>query len=96
MLRADIFSMLSVCQSNCFVDNLKTSRSIRRGLLELVKRTQDINDADETIPFIKGGDKNVILDKCLRNEASDVMTVNMPEHWELQRLRDKEEQLSQD
>ena len=86
MLRADIFCMLSVCNSIQFVKGMKVHRHIREGLLGMVKRTQDINSADECIPFMKNWDKGLIQDKCLRNQAIDITTVNFPDHFEARRL----------
>lgn len=48
MLRADLFSMLSVCQSMNISNSFKAARSIRNGLIEMIKRTQDIPADDET------------------------------------------------
>lgn len=67
MLRADMFSMLSVCQSMNYMDSHKMSRKIRKGILEMVKRSQDVNKLDETIPFFKGWEDNLILDKVINN-----------------------------
>lgn len=54
MLRADVFSMLSVCQSINVADSYRMSRVIRRGLLAMLQKSQDITSADETIPYFKG------------------------------------------
>ena len=39
MLRCDLFMMLSVCQSQGFVNTLKQSKAVRRGIVEMVKRS---------------------------------------------------------
>ena len=72
MLRADIFSMLSVCHSFKISDSFKMARIIRKGLVAMLQKTQDISSADEIIPFFKGWQKQLIIDKCKRNQAMDV------------------------
>ena len=79
MLRCDFFSMLSLCQSSHYVHDSKQSRKIRTGIIEMVKRTQSVSDADECIPYFVGWDGPAIVDKCLHNEAMEVNTVNMPD-----------------
>lgn len=54
MLRADIFSMLSVCQSINVSDSFRMTKLIRKGLIAMLQKSQDINSADEIIPFFKG------------------------------------------
>lgn len=83
MLRCDVFMMLSVCQSSAFVSNLKQSRAIRRGILEMIKRTQNISDGfgilNECLPYFAGWDKRAFEDKCKHNHAMDTVLVNYPE-----------------
>lgn len=82
MLRCDMFMMLSACQSSIFVHKLKQSRAIKRGIIEMIKRSQDIGNTDEILPFFIGWDKRIILDKALCNETSEVSIVNMPRYFE--------------
>lgn len=57
MLRCDLFMMLSVCQSAAFITKLKQSRAIRRGIIEMIKKGQDINVKDDCLQFFTGWDK---------------------------------------
>lgn len=67
MLRGDMFAMLSVCQSMSYVSSAKQSRVIRVGICEMLNRTQNIMSADETIPYFRGWQDDLIIDKCLNN-----------------------------
>lgn len=78
MLRCDLFMMLAVCQSSAIVTKFEQARAIRRGILELIKRTQDISSAEESLPYFEGWQKQAFYDKCLRNECMETTVVNFP------------------
>ena len=85
MLRCDMFMMLSSCQSSVLIHRLKQSKAIRRGITEMVKKTQNLNNSDEILPFFSGWDRQLIYDKCVLNGTTDVQNVNMPPLWGIRR-----------
>lgn len=78
MLRADIYSMLTVCHSSYFIQEYKQINKIKGGLLANVTKSQDLNGRDESVEFLKGWHRHLINDKCLNNETTDVAVINMP------------------
>ena len=78
MLRADIFCMLSVCHSPYFISEFKQISKIKNGLLANILKSQDLNRKDESIEYLKGWHRKLIIDKCVNNETNDVAVVNMP------------------
>ena len=75
--------MLSVCQSIGFVSDRKQSKVVRRGIVEMIKRTQNVNAGygvtSECLNFFEGWNKQVLEDKCKNNQAMETVCVNYPE-----------------
>ena len=78
MLRADIFTMLSICHSSYLVTDLKQISKIKNGIIANVHKSQDLNGRDESIEYLKGWHRSLILDKTVNNETADLATINMP------------------
>lgn len=74
--------MLSVCQSAHFVTEFKQIRRIKAGILANILKSQDLNGKDESIEFLKGWHRRLIIDKCTNNEATDVAAINMPHFFD--------------
>ena len=77
MLRADYFSLLSISQSIHTVSSLMQIKAIKRGILANLSKTQDLKNDSHT-NYLKGWQKKLIMDKCMRNEVQDILTVNFP------------------
>ena len=78
MVRADYFSLLSICQSVHAVDSLMQIKALKRGMMANLIKSQDLAADDPHVQSIMGWQKRLVLDKCLRNEVDDVLTVNFP------------------
>jgi len=84
MVRADLFTMLSVCQANDIVNLRKQTVAIKKGVSQFLVDNQKINQ-QECIDYFKGWER-IIFDKCKRNESTDVAVVNMPPGYEIPKI----------
>lgn len=82
MLRADLFCMLSICHSAYFATDFKQIKKIKTGILANVIKSQDLNGKDESIEYLKGWHRQLIVDKCSNNETTDMAVINMPEFYD--------------
>ena len=81
MLRCDLFSILSVSNSNQFIKDPKQTKAIKKGITEYVLRSQDLSTYDDAIDKFKGWEKGLIQDKLYRNLCHDIEVFNDPVHW---------------
>ena len=80
MVRADLFTLLSISQSIHYVQNWQQAKSIQKGVQELLKRNQHF-DLPEVDAKLEGWTK-ILEDKCYNNDLTEVQDINMPRDFE--------------
>jgi len=90
MMRADLFSLLSVSNANTIISSKKQTQAIHKGVQAILDDTQDCTMQD--ILDMSQGWQAVMLDKCFNNEVTGVEVVNMPyevKNWKEPKLPEK-------
>ena len=78
MLRADMFSLLTISKSAGYVTSKRQTRAITRGILGFVNDTQKII-IDDVITALYGWER-VLQDMCFKNDVFNIKIVNEPEN----------------
>ena len=78
MIRADYFFMLSVSQSIYTVSSSMQIKAIKRGLLANLFKCQALQEEDPHLRYLMGWQKQIVIDKCIKNEVEDVCLINFP------------------
>ena len=76
MLRADFYTILSLCNLKEFINKEQSTEAIKEGILTLCRDTQDTHMQD-VLDSLKGWPR-VLQDKLLKNEVVDLHCINMP------------------
>ena len=78
MLRADLFTLMSITQSKQFMKQRRNSTGIKTSVVNICRKSQRIDDNVELIQKLKGWNR-ILFDKMNDNFLTDVFTLNQPD-----------------
>lgn len=79
MMRADMFSLLSIGQNSKFIDGLKTSDSLKTECVKYLNQSNLDPAAHNEIKTKTKGWNRILFDKCHYNYMTNVLVINQPE-----------------
>ena len=76
MMNAKVFALFCVSQNKNFVDNLKQSTKLKKGLITICNQTNSVDNLQFS-QHLKGW-KTILNEKMNKNTLSDVVSINYP------------------